>query len=211
MVLNTRTLAVDRRFTQISAPDVEPSALAFSPDGTQLAYGFADGTAGLVSASTGQTIDTYLGDTAMITAVSVTPDGKLVATASSDGAVRLASRRSRAAARHRRRCAQRSGRGRPGWLCQHERRAPERGSCAEVVRWRRGARRAARTLADGERRRLVPVPGRTVCPRRDPRSPSPAAPIFGSPTGRLDCGTWPGAELARTINSRRCRRGASRR
>lgn len=181
VVLNTRTLAVDRRFTQISAPDVEPSALAFSPDGTQLAYGFADGTAGLVSASTGQTIDTYLGDTAMITAVSVTPDGKLVATASSDGAVRLASRRSRAAARHRR-CAQRSGRGRPGWLCEHERRAPERGSCAEVVRWRRGARRAARTLADGERRRLVPVPGRTVC-RRDPRSPEPGSPDLRVPYG----------------------------
>jgi WD40 repeat protein len=99
VVLNARTLAIDRRFTPISAPDVSPSALAFSPDGTQLAYGFADGTAGLVSASAGRTINTYLGDTAAITAVSFTPDGKLVATASSDGAVR-ASRAGGLALRH---------------------------------------------------------------------------------------------------------------
>jgi WD40 repeat protein len=88
VMLDARTLRVDPRFASIFAPDVSPSALAFSPDGTQLAYGFADGTAGLVSAANGRPIQSYLGDTAVINAVSFTPDGKLAATASSDGAVR---------------------------------------------------------------------------------------------------------------------------
>jgi WD40 repeat protein len=68
--------------------DVEPTTVAFSPDGSQLAYGFADGTAGLVSATTGHTVFTYSGDNAIITDESFSPDGRLVATGSGDGTVR---------------------------------------------------------------------------------------------------------------------------
>jgi WD40 repeat protein len=88
VMLNPATLRAVPAFRAITNPDVSPSAAAFSPDGTQLAYGFADGTAGLASATSGEAIDTYSGATAAITAVSFRPDGRLVATGSADGTVR---------------------------------------------------------------------------------------------------------------------------
>lgn len=88
VMLDAATLKPVPRFHAVRNPDVEPTAAAFSPDGNQLAYGFADGTAGLVAAATGQTLHSYSGDTAAITAVSFRPDGQLVATGSADGTVR---------------------------------------------------------------------------------------------------------------------------
>jgi WD40 repeat protein len=84
---DARTLALRR--TLVRLPDVGTSAVAFSPDGTRVAYGAADGTAALVSAASGQTLVSYLGQTAAISQVAFSPDGALVGTASSDGTLRL--------------------------------------------------------------------------------------------------------------------------
>jgi WD40 repeat protein len=86
-LLDARTLKLRR--TLRSVQDVQPTAVAFSPDGSEVAYGFADGTAGLISARTGSSIVSYLGQTAAINAVSFSPDGSLVATASADGTTRI--------------------------------------------------------------------------------------------------------------------------
>jgi WD40 repeat protein len=87
VIRDVRTLALRR--TLVRLPDVGTSAVAFSPDGSRVAYGAADGTAGLVSAASGQTLVSYLGQTAAITQVAFSPDGALVGTASSDGTLRL--------------------------------------------------------------------------------------------------------------------------
>jgi WD40 repeat protein len=65
------------------------TAVAFSPDGSRVAYGTVDGTAALVSAASGQTIVSYLGHTAAISQVAFSPDGRLVMTGSTDGTVRV--------------------------------------------------------------------------------------------------------------------------
>ena len=88
VMLNARTLRPEPGFRRVEATDVLPSAIAFSPDGTKLGYGFADGTAGLVSSTSGQTIESYLGDNALITSVSFAPGGQIVVTGSADGTVR---------------------------------------------------------------------------------------------------------------------------
>jgi WD40 repeat protein len=87
VIRDARTLALRR--TLVRLPDVQTSAVAFSPDGTRVAYGAADGTAALVSAASGQTIVSYLGQTAAISQVAFSPDGTLVGTASSDGTLRM--------------------------------------------------------------------------------------------------------------------------
>ena len=81
------TLALRRALVQVTF--VQSTAVAFSPDGTRLAYGYADGTAGLVSVQSGQHLASYLGQTAAIVAVAFSPDGRLVATGSADGTTRL--------------------------------------------------------------------------------------------------------------------------
>ncbi len=81
------TLKLRRVLVQVTA--VQSTALAFSPDGTRLAYGYADGTAGLVSVQTGQQLASYLGQTAAIVGVAFSPDGRLVATGSADGTTRI--------------------------------------------------------------------------------------------------------------------------
>jgi WD40 repeat protein len=82
-----RTLALRRVLVRVTF--VQSTALAFSPDGTRLAYGYADGTAGLVSVQTGQQLASYLGQTAAIDQVAFSPGGGLVATGSADGTTRI--------------------------------------------------------------------------------------------------------------------------
>ncbi len=84
---DARTLAVRR--TLVRLPYVEAAAVAFSPNGAQLAYGGYDGTAGLVSAATGQPVISYLGQTAAVSQVAFSADGRLVATGSEDGTLRV--------------------------------------------------------------------------------------------------------------------------
>jgi WD40 repeat protein len=81
MLTRARTLA--------NLPGVEATAVAFAPDGSSLAFGGADGTAGLVSVQSGQRIASYLGQTAAINQIAYSPDGRLVATASTDGTTRV--------------------------------------------------------------------------------------------------------------------------
>lgn len=198
VVLNARTLAIDRRFTPTSAPDVSPSALAFSPDGAQLAYGFADGTAGLVSAATGQTIDTYLGDTAAITAVSFTPDGKLVATGSSDGAVR-ASRAGGLALRHFTADGTNSQvQADPGGFVSMSD-APPRGLV--VQRWSGGGQALGAPLVLS---RTANVDAAFLSPGGRfagmiPAPPTSAAPSFGSAAGRVEIWNVAKRQLVRTV------------
>jgi WD40 repeat protein len=62
--------------------------VAFSPDGSRVAYGTFDGTAALVSVASRHVISTYPGQTAPISQVAFSPDGRLVMTGSVDGTVR---------------------------------------------------------------------------------------------------------------------------
>jgi WD40 repeat protein len=86
-VLDAHTLALHR--TLLTLPSVEASAVALSPNGAAIAYGGFDGTAGLISASSGQSLVSYLGQTARVTQIAFSPDGALVATASADGTLRV--------------------------------------------------------------------------------------------------------------------------
>ncbi len=78
-----------KQFTLMTLPEVEISALAFSPDGTRVAVGAEDGTAGVWSVSTRQELVSYDGPTATIGSIQFTPDGNTVLTASDDGFLRL--------------------------------------------------------------------------------------------------------------------------
>ena len=87
VLLDARTLAGDRTLATLRG--VDATAVAFRPDGSAVAFGGADGTAGLVSVQTGQPIASYLGQTAAINQVAFSPDGRIVATASTDGTTRV--------------------------------------------------------------------------------------------------------------------------
>jgi WD40 repeat protein len=86
-LLDARTLRPLR--TLAEKPAVGANAVAFSPDGTRVAYGFYDGSAALVSVRTGRQLLAYSGQTAAIDQVAFSPDGRRVATASADGTTRI--------------------------------------------------------------------------------------------------------------------------
>ena len=75
--------------TLLTLPDVQITALAFSPDGSRLAIGAFDGTAGVWSIPTKQELVSYDGPTAAISSIAFTPDGNSVLTASNDGVARI--------------------------------------------------------------------------------------------------------------------------
>ena len=75
--------------TLLTLPDVQITALAFSPDGSRLAIGAFDGTAGVWSIPTKQELVSYDGPTAAISSIDFTPDGNSVLTASGDGVARI--------------------------------------------------------------------------------------------------------------------------
>jgi WD40 repeat protein len=87
VLLDARTFTHARVLAAL--PGVEMTAVAFDADGSHVAFGGADGTAGLVSSPSGQRVASYLGQTAAINQIAFSPDGRLVASASTDGTTRV--------------------------------------------------------------------------------------------------------------------------
>jgi WD40 repeat protein len=87
-LLNARTLAPDRRFKSLSDPQENPGGLAFSLDDRYLAYGFQDGSAGVLDAATGAPINAYTAATEWVLGVAISSDDRLAITASADGTAR---------------------------------------------------------------------------------------------------------------------------
>lgn len=83
---NARTLAPVRVLATL--PLQWPTAVAFSPDGTHVAYGTANGNGAVVPVTGGPPSVTFLGDRTSITQIGFSPDGRTVYTSSVDGAVR---------------------------------------------------------------------------------------------------------------------------
>jgi WD40 repeat protein len=75
--------------TLLTLPDVEITALAFSPDGSRLAVGASDGTAGVWSVPTKQELVSYDGPAAGIYSIAFTANGDSVLTTSDDGVARI--------------------------------------------------------------------------------------------------------------------------
>jgi WD40 repeat protein len=78
-----------KEFDVMTITQVEIASVAFSPDGTRLAVGAEDGTAGVWSLANREQIATYDGATAAVTAMSFAPDGRSVLSASNDGVARV--------------------------------------------------------------------------------------------------------------------------
>jgi WD40 repeat protein len=78
-----------KQFTLMTLPQLQITALAFSPDGSRLAVGAEDGTAGVWSVPTKQELVSYDGPAAGINSIAFAPDGDSVLTASDDGVARI--------------------------------------------------------------------------------------------------------------------------
>jgi WD40 repeat protein len=74
-----------RLYTLATFGSLEISSVAFSPDGSRIALGLADGTAGLWSTGTHEQLASYLGPTSSVQSMSFSPDGRYVVAASGDG------------------------------------------------------------------------------------------------------------------------------
>jgi WD40 repeat protein len=83
VLLDARTLAVRRTVAHVSGNWF--TAVAFSPDGSRIAYGGGDGSAGVYSLRTGEQIVSLPGHTTSIWQITFSRDGQTVLTAASDG------------------------------------------------------------------------------------------------------------------------------
>ena len=66
-----------------------PSSVAFSPDGSRLAVGWYDGSAGVWSLSTRARLASFLGPAGPVSSIAYSRDGAQVVVAAADGSVRL--------------------------------------------------------------------------------------------------------------------------
>jgi WD40 repeat protein len=82
-LLNARTLRVTRTLGHLDGDAY--TALGFSPDGTRLAYGTNEGSAGVIDLRTGNLLVPFPGHTTNIYQVQFSPDGLRVATSAGDG------------------------------------------------------------------------------------------------------------------------------
>ncbi len=85
-LLDARTLR-PRRVFRVNSQGL--GSVAFNSDGSLIAYGSGTGPAGVISASSGQQITSFSGQTGDVGQVAFSPDGGLVATASQDGTTRV--------------------------------------------------------------------------------------------------------------------------
>jgi WD40 repeat protein/DNA-binding SARP family transcriptional activator len=83
VLLDAHTLAPRRMVARVSGNWF--TAVAFSPDGSRLAYGGGDGSAGVYSLRTGEQLVSLPGHTTSIWQIVFSPDGRNVVTAASDG------------------------------------------------------------------------------------------------------------------------------
>jgi WD40 repeat protein len=82
-----RDVESGRRVAVLAAPSSDISALAFSPDGSLVATGHADGAVRLFGADTGRQRLTLPGNACAVDDLSFSPDGtKLASTSACDGA-----------------------------------------------------------------------------------------------------------------------------
>jgi WD40 repeat protein len=85
-LLNAQTLAPKRGFVPPTFSNPQgPLGLAFSLDDRLLAYGLHDGSAGVLDTSTGAVVDKYPVATQFVTGLTISPDDRLLITASGDG------------------------------------------------------------------------------------------------------------------------------
>jgi WD40 repeat protein len=84
-LVNAQTLDPKRGFQPPTFSQGPANVLAFSADGRFLAYGFPDGSAGVLDTATGAPVNAYAGGTDAVTSVSISPDDRLVITASPNG------------------------------------------------------------------------------------------------------------------------------
>jgi WD40 repeat protein len=73
----------------VELPAVEVTTIGFSPDGTRLAVGAADGTAGLWSVRGRRQLMSFLGHTSAIGRMAFSPDAREIVTTSTDGTARV--------------------------------------------------------------------------------------------------------------------------
>jgi WD40 repeat protein len=83
VLLDAKTLAPRRTLARVSGNWF--TAVAFSPDGSRLAYGGGDGSAGVFSLRTGERLVSLPGHTTSVWQIVFSPDGRRVLTAASDG------------------------------------------------------------------------------------------------------------------------------
>ena len=94
-LLNGRTLAVDPSFHPIRDPFENVGDVAWSLDGRYLAYGFEDGSAGVVDGATGRLVQSYSASTSTVLGLAISPDDRLLLTSSQDGTAEAFTTRSR--------------------------------------------------------------------------------------------------------------------
>ena len=83
------TARLDRGNVVASIAGVEPTAADLNFDGSKVAIGWSDGTAGLWSAATRRQIGSFLGPAVFVGGISFSGNGRQVAVGTGDGSVRL--------------------------------------------------------------------------------------------------------------------------